>query len=150
MIVAVVAVPVMELTIAEVIVMVAVRHPFMTLRLVIVGAVHGQAGGGIGARHRDSMFIIVVAMLKVQMAVVQIIDVALVLNCLVAALVAMNVRMIAGMDRVLHSVLLSERIDLVVSSLRFQNSACNKVSRDVSSIHRDACGNVEILAGGRA
>lgn len=149
-IVAVVAVRVMELTIAEVVVMVAMRYPFMTLRLVVTRAVHGRAGGGIGVSYRDSVLIIMVAMLEVQMTVMQIIDVALVLNRHVATLVVMNMWMVAGMDCVLHSVLLSERIDPAVSSLRFQDNACNKVSRTGSSIHRNARGNVEILAGGRA
>lgn len=130
--------------------MVAMRYPFMTLRLVVTRAVHGRAGGGIGVSYRDSVLIIMVAMLEVQMTVMQIIDVALVLNRHVATLVVMNMWMVAGMDCVLHSVLLSERIDPAVSSLRFQDNACNKVSRTGSSIHRNARGNVEILAGGRA
>lgn len=149
-IVAVVAVLVMKLTIAEIVVMVAMRHPFMTLCPVVARAVHGCAGSRIGVSYRDSVLIIMVAMLEVQMALVQIVDVALVLNRHVAALVAMNVWMVAGMDCVLHSVLLSERIDPAVSSPRFQNNACNKVNRDPFSIHRDARGNIEILAGGRA
>ena len=90
MIVAVIAMPVVELPIAKIVVVIAMRHLLVTQGLMVAVAGHGRAGCGIRATHRNSMLIVMVAMPKVQMALVQVIDVALVLDSYMTTHVAVN------------------------------------------------------------
>ena len=78
MIVAMVAVAVVQFAIAEIIEVIAVGNAFVALRLVIAGAGDRRAGCGIGIANGDDMLIIVVAMAIMQVAIMEIIDVALV------------------------------------------------------------------------
>ena len=89
-IVAVIAMSVMKYSIAEVVVVIAMRHLLVTQGLMVAVAGHGRAGCGIRATYRNSMLIVMIAMPKVQMALVQVIDVALVLNSYMTTHVAMN------------------------------------------------------------
>jgi hypothetical protein len=91
-IVAVVAVRMVQVATHEVIDVVAVRHRFMaavgpvTMCLLVSGAVMaGGAAGRIGTGDRQPVFLDVAAVLVVQMAVVQVIGVAVVVDGRVAA-----------------------------------------------------------------
>jgi hypothetical protein len=93
MIVAVVAVRMVQVPIHQVIHMVAVRNRFVSacwsvdVRFLVAGTgMSGSAGIGIGARHRQGMLIDVVAVNVVEMAVVQIIGMAIVLDWRVTAI----------------------------------------------------------------
>lgn len=70
MIIAVIAVTMMEFIIAEVIKMIAMGHQFMAFSLVVTRAGNRGTGRGIRTADRDHMFIIVVAMEKMQVALV--------------------------------------------------------------------------------
>lgn len=106
-IVAVVAVAMMQFAIAEIVKVIAMRHLFMALSLVITCAGNRRAGRGIRAAYRDSVFVIVVPMKKMEMTIVQVINVPLVRNGQVAALLAMNMCMFTAMGSVLHNRVLS-------------------------------------------
>jgi hypothetical protein len=56
---------------------------------------------------RDGMFFIVVALTKMQVAIVQVIDVPIMQNGYVTTLLIVDVRVIASVDRMLHALLLS-------------------------------------------
>ena len=56
---------------------------------------------------RDGMFFIVVALTKMQVAIVQVIDVPIMQNGHVTTLLIVDVRVIASVDRMLHALLLS-------------------------------------------
>lgn len=96
-IIAVIAVTMVQFSIAEVIKMVAVRHAFVSCGLVIAGAGNGRASRGIGIADRNHMFIIMVAVPIVQVSIMQIIDVPLMQNSDVAAILPVNMSMFAGM-----------------------------------------------------
>jgi hypothetical protein len=100
-IVAVVAVGMVQVAVNQVIDVVAVGDRFMTAAgpvLVVLGMVAaimgGRASGGIGAADGDSMFLDLIAGGMVQMAVVEIIDVAVMFQGLVAAAGTMLVRVV--------------------------------------------------------
>ena len=103
MIIAVITVTVMQLPIAEIIEMVAVRNACVTLCLVIAGASDWHTSGGIRSANRDGVLVIVVAMEKMQVTIVQIVDMAFVHHSQVATILSMNMGMFAGMDRMAHS-----------------------------------------------
>jgi hypothetical protein len=90
-VVAVIAVRVVQPAVDEVIDMVAVRHLFVAALLVLALA------GDRGARRRvdgadgDDVFVVVAVVRVVQVAVVQVIDVPVVLDARVSAVVAVNV-----------------------------------------------------------
>ena len=92
MVVAVVAVRVVQVPIDEVIDVVAMWHRFVTAAgamdvscFVAAAVVVGRAGVRVGGADGDAVFIDVVAVRVVQVAVVQVIDVAVVLDGGVAA-----------------------------------------------------------------
>jgi hypothetical protein len=95
-IIAVIAVTMVQFAVAEIIEMVAVRHAFVPCGLVIAGAGNGRAGRGIGIADRNHMFIIMVAVPIVQVSIVQIIDVAFVQNSDVTAILPVNMSVFAG------------------------------------------------------
>jgi hypothetical protein len=100
MVIAMVAVRMMKVILHEVINVVAVRHLFMAairavnVRLVMRSAVVlGGACIRIRGRHLQDMFIHMIAMLMVQMAIMQVIGVSLVIHGRVAAAALMFVIM---------------------------------------------------------
>ena len=100
-VVAVVAVRVVQVAIDEVIDVVAMWHRFVAAAgavdvsgFVAAAVVVGRAGVRVGGADGDAVFIDVVAMRVVQVAVVQVIDVAVVLDGGVAAARAVLVRVV--------------------------------------------------------
>lgn len=78
MIVAVVAVTVVQSAIAEVISVVAMRHTFVARCRVITGTGYRCTGNGIGRVNCNCMFVVVIAMQVMQVSIVQVVDVAFV------------------------------------------------------------------------
>lgn len=78
MIVAVVAVTVVQSAIAEVISVIAMRHTLVARCRVIAGAGYRCTGDGIGRVNRDGMFVVVIAVQVMQVSIVQVVDVAFV------------------------------------------------------------------------
>jgi hypothetical protein len=102
MIVAVVAVRMMEAAVDQKIEMVAMRHLLVTAPLVLALARRRHTEVRIGAAHGDNVFVVVPLMRGVQAAIVQVIDVAIVPKARVAAVFAVNVFVIV-VDFVAHS-----------------------------------------------
>lgn len=107
MVITVATVTIMQFAIAEIVKMVAMGHLLMALSLVITGAGDWGTGRRIRFVNRYNVFVIVIAMEKVQMPIVQVINVSLVQNGLVTALLAMNMLMFTAMGRMLHNCVLS-------------------------------------------
>jgi len=78
MIVAVVAVTVVQSAIAEIISVIAMRHTFVAGCRVIAGTGYRCTGDGIGRVNRDCMLVVVIAMQVMQVSVVQVVDMAFV------------------------------------------------------------------------
>lgn len=109
MIIAMVVMAVMQFTIAEIIEMVTMGHALVARRLMITGASERRAGRGMRAVNCDYVFVVVITMAIMQVPIVQVIGVALVRNSQVAAVLAMDMRMLAGVGRVLHNCILSQQ-----------------------------------------
>jgi hypothetical protein len=100
-IVAVVAVRVVQMAVDQIVDVVAVRHrlvaatrPVLVPRLVAGAAVIGRAAVGIAGRHLDDVLVDVIAVGMVQVAVVQIVDVVAVANGAMTAVGTVLVRVI--------------------------------------------------------
>lgn len=78
MIVAVVAVTVVQSAIAEIISVIAMRYTFVARCRVIAGTGYRCTGDGIGRVNRDCVFVVVIAMQVMQVSIVQVIDVTFV------------------------------------------------------------------------
>ena len=104
MIVAVTCVDMVKPAINQIIDMIAMRHGFMAaIRPVDMATGHfGRAAIGIGGRHRDDMFINMVAVNMMKMAVMQIIDMAIMVDGGVAAARAVDMGVI-GVDVAAHA-----------------------------------------------
>ena len=94
MIVAVVAVRVVQPTFDEVVLVVAVRHLFVSAIVVLAFALHRRANRRIRRTHRDDVFVVVAGMGMMQVAVVEVIDVAIVFDFRMPTMVAVDVRVI--------------------------------------------------------
>jgi len=107
-IVAVVAVRTVQAAVDQVIEMIAVRHLLVAAPLML--AVARRRGTMIRIRraHGQGMFIIMAVVRRVQTAIVQIIDVAIVLNARVAAMFAVNM-LVLVVDLVTHRTILLRR-----------------------------------------
>jgi hypothetical protein len=110
-VVAVVAVWVMEPAFVEIIDVVAVRHDLMTTVLVAAGAAGWLAVRRVGGADGNHMLVVVIAMQRMQMAVVQVIYVVLVLDAGVAAVLAVNMG-VGIMGRMGHFQLLALKTSL--------------------------------------
>jgi hypothetical protein len=108
MVIAVVAVAVVQLASAEVINMVAVRNLLMPLGLVVTITGYGRASRRVYIADRDGVFIIVIAVKRVQMTVVQVISMTFMSDGQMAALLAMDMCMVS-VSRMLHNSFLSEQ-----------------------------------------
>ena len=96
MVVAVIAVLVMQTAVDDVVDMIAVRYGFVAATFTVnvaVASVNRMAAVRIGFIDAQGVFIVVAVVLMVQVAVVQIIDVAFVFDGSVAAVCAVNVVM---------------------------------------------------------
>ena len=109
MVIAVVAVWVMQPTIDEVVVVVAVRHKFVTAAVVSTLTFNGLALSRIGCVDGDNMLIIVAFVWAVQMTVVQIINVSIVLNTGMSAELAVDVGMVWVIITLHYEILLVTR-----------------------------------------
>ena len=96
MVVAVIAMLVVQTTVDDVVNVIAVRYGFVTATFAVnvaVAGVNRMAAVRVGFIDAQSMLIVVAVMLMVQVAVVQIIDMAFVFDGSVAAVCAVNVVM---------------------------------------------------------
>lgn len=96
MVVAVIAVLVMQTAVDDVVDVIAVRYSFVAATFAVnvaVAGVNRMAAVRIGFIDTQCMLVVVAVVLMVQVAVVQIIDVAFVLDGSVAAVCAVNVVM---------------------------------------------------------
>jgi hypothetical protein len=85
--------------------MVTVRHQRMTAALMAALAGDRGAAIGVGRAHGDDMLVVVALMGVVQVTIVKIVHVALVQNAYMAAVLAMNMRVV-GVDEMSHTMLL--------------------------------------------
>jgi hypothetical protein len=104
-VVAVVAVRVVQAAVDQIIDVVAVRH--LLVAAVLVLALTRGRGAGVRVGRADGQYVLVVVALVfgVQTAVVQVIDVAVVLDACVAAVLAVDV-LVVVMDVVAHRTIL--------------------------------------------
>ena len=96
MVVAVIAVLVMQTAVDDVVDVIAVRYSFVAATFAVnvaVAGVNRMAAVRVGFIDTQSMLVVVAVVLMVQVAVVQIIDVAFVLDGSVAAVCVVNVVM---------------------------------------------------------
>lgn len=93
MVVAVIAVLMVQPALNQMILMIAVRNLLVAAARVIAAARHGFAGLGIGRIDGQLMLVVMAVVLGMQVAIVQVIDVAVMLNARVAAVLAVDVRM---------------------------------------------------------
>jgi hypothetical protein len=91
MIIAVIAVPVVQTSVDQVIRMVAMRNRLMAATFVIASARRRCAVSRVGGAHGNHAFVVVIAMGRMQVAVVQIIGMPFVLHAEVATLLAVSV-----------------------------------------------------------
>ena len=94
MIVAVVAVRVVQPTFDEVVLVVAVRHLFVPAIVVLAFAIDRGTGRRVRRAHRDDVLIIMSRVRVMQVAVVQEIDVPLVFHFRVATMIVVDVLMV--------------------------------------------------------
>jgi hypothetical protein len=109
------------LSLTEIIIVIAVGNLLVAQCLMITCAGQRCTRGGVDTIHPDSVLIVMVAMLKMEMAIVQVINMALVFNGQMTALLSMNMWMLAGMGKMLHSTLLSKQNNRALF-LSFQHS----------------------------
>jgi hypothetical protein len=102
MIVAMVAVRMMEAALHQVVEMIAVRYLFVAASFVLAVTSRWHTHIRIGAAHRQNVFVVVALVRGVQAAVVQVIDVPFVANARVAAVFAVNVFVVV-VDFVAHA-----------------------------------------------
>jgi hypothetical protein len=114
-IVAVVAVPVVQPPVDQEIDVVAVGHFFVAAVVVRATADHRGAGVGIVRVHRNDVLVIVAVVGGVQVAVVQVIHVPVVLDAGVAAVVAVDVAVLV-VNVVTHALYLLLESDLILLS----------------------------------
>jgi len=105
MVVAVVAVAVVQTAVHQVVEMVAVRYQRVATALVAALAGDRGADVGVGRAHGNDMLVIVALVGEVQVAIVEIVHVALVQNAYMAAVLAMHMRVVS-VDEVSHAMLL--------------------------------------------
>lgn len=101
MVVAMIAVSMMQAAIDQVIHMIAVRHFWMSAVVMAAVTGDGMATVGIGRRHGDHMFVIVSFMCMMKMTLVEIVDMSVMLNTKVSTMLAVYVCMV-GMHLVTH------------------------------------------------
>ena len=123
MVVAMVAVRVVQVAVDQVVDVVTVRDGFVAATgamdvagLVAAAFVLGRAAVGVGGRDRDHVLVDVVAMRMVQVAVVQVIDMTVMADGRVAAAGAMGVVMVGVMGQLAfaHDDLLSAIEDAII------------------------------------
>ena len=93
MIIAVIAVMVVQASVDQIIGMVAVRDLVMAAILVVARALGSHAIDRVGGAYCNYTFVVVVAVARMQMAVVQIIDVTFMTNAEVPAMLAVRMLM---------------------------------------------------------
>lgn len=107
MVVAVVAVLVVQATVYDVVDVIAVRHGFVAAACAVdvaAAGVYGVAAVGVGLAHFDDVFVVVAVVLVVQMAVVQVVGVAVVADGGVAAACAVDMGVVFVGVAVAHGV----------------------------------------------
>jgi hypothetical protein len=106
-VIAVVAVTVVEASVDEVVDVIAVRDEFVSTVVVGAGAFDRGAGIRVDVGHFDDMLVEVAVVAVVEMPVVEVIDVVAVLDARVAAVFAVDVDVIFVGGAVRHGVVLS-------------------------------------------
>jgi len=115
-VVAVIAMAVVQATVNQVVVMIAVGHQRVAAAIVAALAGDWRAGVGIGRAYREHVLVVVTLVGVMQMAVVQIVHVALVRKAYVSAMLAVDVGVIA-MRVVSHNALLFISVGVEYASL---------------------------------
>jgi hypothetical protein len=105
-VVAVVAVGVVEAALVEVVEVVAVRHPLVAAAVVLAVAGDRGAPGRVGGAHFQDVLVVMAVVRRVQVAVVEVIDVPVMADAGVAAVLAVDVAVrVVGL--VAHHLLLT-------------------------------------------
>jgi hypothetical protein len=107
MIIAMTVVTVVEFAIAEVIYMIPMRHTLIASSLMVTGTGKGHTDRRVCLIDSNDVFFIVVPLARMQMAIMQVIDMIIMDNGHMTTLLAMNVCMFARVGRRLHNFLLS-------------------------------------------
>jgi hypothetical protein len=102
-VVAVVAVAMVQAPLEQVVVVVAVRHKLVAAAFVAAGALDGLAGSRVHVADRHDMLVVVALVGSVQMPIVQVIDVVAVLDAGVTAVLAMHMGVL-GVGCVAHGI----------------------------------------------
>lgn len=95
MVIAVVAVLMMKMSLEYIVLVIAMRHLVMSTALMPAGTGHRRTAVGIDPADGDRMLIVMVPMWRVQVPIMQVIDVALMLYSKMATRFAVHVRVIA-------------------------------------------------------
>ena len=112
MVVAVVAVLVVQPPLVEVIAVVAVRYAIVAAAVVPAGAGDRATGVRIGIADRDGVLILMLLVRGMQVAVVQVVHVIVVLDAGVAAVCAVDVGVVV-VGHVLHGVRIPSVLNLI-------------------------------------
>jgi hypothetical protein len=94
MVIAMIAMTMMELTLREVIDMVAVRHCLMSTLLMPTCASYSRTVSGVLATYSNDVLIVVTLMRRMQMSLMKIINVSFVLDSCVPAVLIMDMRVL--------------------------------------------------------
>jgi len=121
-IVAVIAVLVVQASVDQIIDMVAVRDCLMAATLVAASAGGRCTIGRVGGAHGNHTLVVVIAVGRMQVAVVQIIDVAFMLNAKVPAMLTVCVSMPSVCSMAVCS--LRHLLSLLSLDLKFHNRRC--------------------------
>jgi hypothetical protein len=116
-VVAVVAVRMVQTAIDQIIEMIAVRHLLVSATLVIALARRRRTVIRVCRVHRQDVLIVMAVVRRVQTAIVQVIDVAVMANARVSAVLAVDVLVIV-VDFVAHATLSSKKGLRIVSARR--------------------------------
>ena len=114
-IIAVIAVLVVQTSVDQIIGMIAVRDLMMAAILVAASALGRRAIDRVGGAHCNYTLVVVVAMGTMQVAVVQVIDVAFMLNAEVPAMLAVRVSMSGVCSMLLCSCLRHSRLSFLLT-----------------------------------
>jgi hypothetical protein len=115
MVVTVVAVRMVQAAVDQVIEMIAVRHFFVSATLVFASARRRRTMVRVCRAYRQDVFVVMPVVRRVQTAIMQVIDVAVMANARVSAVLAVDV-LVMVVDFVAHATLSSKKGLRIVSA----------------------------------
>jgi hypothetical protein len=104
MVVAVVAMPMMQASVDQIVEMIAVRHERMSAAIVSAETRNRRATVRIGGADFDDMLVVVIAVFGVQVTIVQVVNVIAMHNAQMSAMLGMLVRVV-GVYFVIHQLM---------------------------------------------